>query len=459
MKGIVSCVKHSEAQGELYFLAGFEYGFRCVELRHNMALSPGEFFNSESGVVMEPEEAQKYRKQMYLALDYSISKAMIGKGYRKGVEDLDKVTLALWNNLESASLLFMRKLLLGAPIVIRFHNDADGSCGAYSLYTGIKDLSSMLDFSPNIVWIMNKGVAYSRMDAENDMLTTNNYSSIEKPLLLIIDFGTSIESNPGIDAIKGKFDVVWLDHHPIVKGFLGTSLEHYVNPWNFGGDSNYTAGFLASAFTKTFSKVDTSEYENASFIGDYSEYADIDGKGGDASTIFDLVTSDLSIALGANKTNVTPQEFESIFNNKEKYSELLRYANIRLNEVLDNGIKSMKRYNAKGFEIFLLDFEDVRSEDSKYPLPGRFASKLLGRINTSGSKRAMVMVHVGAYLLMRLDKGLCNDLSLLDIIEDMKVKYGEVIEGGGGHRCAGALKLRDKSNKRSIINDIIKSLK
>jgi RecJ-like exonuclease len=459
MNGIISCVKHSEAQGNLYFIAEFEKGFRCAELRHSMNLSAGDFLNSDSGLIMEPEQSHRYKKQMYLALEEKISKTLIKKKYMKKVDGLDKVTSMLWDRLEAASALFLRKLLLGAPIVVRFHNDADGSGGAYCLYQGIKDLAGRVEFSPNIVWIMNRGVSYSRMDAENDILITNNYSSIEKPLLMIIDFGTSIESNSGIDAIKGKFDVIWLDHHPLASGFTGVSLEHYINPWNFGGDSNYTAGFLASAFSKTFSKVDTSEYENASFIGDYSEYADAEGKGADASTIFDLVTSDLSIALGPNKTNVTPQEFEAIFGNKEKYSELLAYANIRLNEVLDGGMKYMKKYNAKDFDIFLLDFEDVRSEDSKYPLPGRFASKLLGRINVSGSKRAMVIVHVGAYLLMRLDKGLCNDLSLLDIIEDMKTKYGDSIEGGGGHRCAGAIKLRDKSNKKSMINEIIKSLK
>ncbi len=384
---------------------------------------------------------------------------MKGKTYKRGVKELDKITSALWEKLEAASFLFLRKLLLGAPIIIRFHNDADGSGGAYSLYLGLNDLAKRLTFAQNTVWIMNKGVSYSHYDAENDMLIANNYTSIEKPLLVIIDFGTSIESNPGISAIEGKFDIVWLDHHPLAKGFAGVSLENYVNPWQFGGDSNYTAGFLASAFTKTFSDVDTKEYENASFIGDYSIYAEPDGKGGDASTIFDLVTSDLGVAFGAGKMNVTPQEFESIFNNKEKMAELLRYSNIRLGEVLDTGVKSLKKYKAKDFEIFVLDFEDVRSEESKYPLPGRFASKLIGRINESGSKKIMVIVYVGAYILMRLDDQLGSELDLQTIKDDIKEKYGDVVEGGGGHRRAGTIKLRDKDEKKGIIRDIINSLK
>lgn len=460
MDGLISCVKHSEAQGKLYFLAGFDKEFRCTEFRENIELLPGDYVkHTNSNTIVEAQGANRYREQMYSSLTETISRTIVKNKYKTGIEGLDKVTAALWANLESAAPLLIRKLLLGAPVIIRFHNDADGSGGAYCLYLGIKELGSKVKFAPNIIWIMNKGVSYSRMDAENDILIANNYSAIEKPLLVIIDFGTSIESNSGIDAIKEKFDVIWLDHHPLAKGFSGTSLEHYINPWNFGGDSNYTAGFLASAFAKTFSRVDTAEYENASFIGDYSAYADVDGKGSDASTIFDLVTSDLTVAFGANKVNVTPQEFEGIFSNKEKYAELLRYANMRLNEILDNGVKYVKRYDAKGFEIFLLDFEDVRSEESKYPLPGRFASKLLGRIGAQGTQRTMVIVDVGSYILMRLDKGLCEDMSLLDIIDHVKERYGEMVEGGGGHRCAGAIKLRDKGNKKLVIKEIIGQLK
>lgn len=459
MKGIVSSVKHSEAAGDLYFIATFEKDFRCVEFKENMELYPGELVDMEEMTVIEPEESIRQKRLMYSALDDKIEKTMRKKVYEKKVEALDKTTKAMWKKLESASRLFLKKLMLGAPIIVRFHNDADGSGGAYSLYLGLKDLGRSGKFPQNIVWIMNRGVAYSRFDAQNDILTANNYSSLEKPLLVVIDFGTSVESNPGIDEVGGKFDIIWLDHHPMATGFRGTELEHYINPWNFEGDSNYTAGFLASSFAKTFSAADTSEYENASFIGDYSKYADIEGEGSDASTIFDLVTSDLTIAFGANKSNVTPQEFEGIFKNKEKTAELLRYANVRLNEVLDSGIESLKTYKAKGFEIFLLDFEDIRSEESKYPLPGRFASKLLTRINESGRKKIMVIVHVGAYLLMRLDRDLGDEMSLLDIIESMKEKYGDSIEGGGGHRRAGAIKLRDKNNKRNMINDIIKSLK
>ncbi len=458
MEGIISCIRHRE-RGGIFVVSGIEGGFKSVEFRSNRSFSVGDSVRLDGIAELEPASGTDLAKSVEEALGKKISSIMRAEVYRKGVEPLDSITGRLWGRLESAARLFLRKLLLGVPIVIRFHNDADGSGGAYSLYLSIKELGERIGFAPNTMWMMNRGVAYSSAEAENDMLATNGYSAIEKPLLVIIDFGTAAESNSGISSAKGKFDIIWLDHHPMTEGFRGTELEHYINPWNFGGDSSYTAGFLASAFSKTFSAVDTEEYENASFIGDYSTYADTGARGNEASIIFDLVTSDVGMALGGGRMNVTPQEFEAIFANEKKRSELLRYANMRLGEVLDAGIESLRRYKGRDFEIFMLDFEDVRSDESKYPLPGRFSSKLLDRIVASGHGRVMVIVHVGAYLLMRLDKELCKDMSLLDIIAEVKERYGEGIEGGGGHRCAGTIKLRDKRNKRGVINSILGSLK
>ncbi|EQD59922.1 hypothetical protein B1B_07985, partial [mine drainage metagenome] len=80
---------------------------------------------------------------------------------------------------------------------------------------------------------------------------------------------------------------------------------------------------------------------------------------------------------GNAKSNVTPQEIESVLNNRARFEELLHYANMRLSEALDSSMKSMKSYQSGSCSIYVLDFEDIRSEDSKYPLPGRFSSKLL----------------------------------------------------------------------------------
>ena len=255
MDGIVSCVKHSQAQGDRYTIAWCGGGFESAICEDKISLIAGDVVGISADGIDLSEHREKYREEIYAALDKTIARESMNRLYVKGIEGLDKVTAKLWDKLHCASLLFMRKLLLGIPIIIRFHNDADGSSGACCVYMGIKDLAKRVKFSSNIVWVMNKGVSYSVAEAQSDILTANNYTSIEKPLLMIIDFGTAIESNSGIAALGEKFDVIWLDHHPVVRGFEGTRIEHYINPWSYAGDSNYTAGLLASAFSKNFGVV------------------------------------------------------------------------------------------------------------------------------------------------------------------------------------------------------------
>lgn len=250
-----------------------------------------------------------------------------------------------------------------------------------------------------------------------------------------------------------RFDVVWLDHHPLVEGFDGAGLDNYINTWQFGGDSNYTAGLLTAVMCKAFSSVDTSLLEDASLVGDYSSYAS--GKGADVSSLLDFITSDPQAVFGPGKANVTPQEMEAVMGSGERMKEMLDYAAIRMDEALDRGIDSVRRYAVGGANLAVLDFEDVRSEDSKYPLPGRFASKLLDRLNAMGMKRTILVVSVGAFLLMRVDRELCGEVDLLSIIGEMKNRYKDEIDNAGGHRCAGSIRLVSKELNRRMTQALV----
>ena len=134
-------------------------------------------------------------------------------------------------------------------------------------------------------WIMNKGVSYGTSEAAADKLWISNYDCIEKPLMVFIDFGTSVDSNQGVAYMGDSTEIVWLDHHPIEDGFCGKDLEHYINPWLFGGDSSYTAGLLSCILSKAISNLDTSIMEDASLIGDHSRYARFSDDGVATSTI------------------------------------------------------------------------------------------------------------------------------------------------------------------------------
>lgn len=454
MQGLVSCTKHGVSKDNAYFIIDVQGEAGTSEVDGTFGFKTGDFVSiGAGGTAAISDNPLLSMKDVDARINGFVSRNMNNTEYATGNHSIDAITGRMWDRLRDAASVILRKMLVSAPIIVRFHNDADGSGGAYSLYLSAKEFSSLHSLKANFVWMMQKGVSYSAADSQNDILIANNYSCIEKPLLVLIDFGTNPDSNVGLGNVREKFDIVWLDHHPLVAQFEGTGLENYINTWQFGGDSNYTAGLLTAVMCKTFSKVDTREAEGASLIGDYSAYAT--GVGSDLSMLLDFITSDLQAIYGPGKSNVTPQELEAIINNKDKSRELLGYANIKLEEAIDRGIKSIKRYTLRNSNLAVLDFEDVRSEDSKYPLPGRFASKLLDKLDDEGIKRTILVVSVGAYLLMRIDKELCMELDLLKIMDEMKSRYPEEIAGGGGHRCAGSIRLKYKELGKDMAGSLV----
>ncbi len=450
---IVSCIKHGAPKEQTYFIADTSNGLAAQDVRGDLPLDVGDFVERiASGGLAVVQEGSGNEDLRRIAANASAS-FIRKEAYRTGNAEIDKITSKMKGRLDMIAALIMRKMMLSAPIIVRFHNDADGSGGAYALYLSVRDFASAHSLRTNFVWQMQRSVSYTEQDAENDILITNNYECVEKPLLVIIDFGTNQESNPGIEKVGDRFDIAWLDHHPVVPEFGGAALPNYVNTWQFGGDSNYTAGLLTSVMCKSFSSVDTSEMEGASLIGDYSDYAT--EKGAEMSALLDFITSDLQAIYGPGKMNVTPQEIDAIMTNKERSRELLEYANMRMEEALDNGLKSIRKYSLRNANLAVLDFEDIRSEDSKYPLPGRYASKLLDRLDEKGMSRTVLVVSVGSYLLMRIDKELCADFDLTRAMDEMKSRYPDEIAGGGGHRCAGSIKLKFKELSRQMTASLV----
>lgn len=458
MRFLVSSVRHRGRNQQCRLAGVKDSGLVLLECTSEIVLKQGEVIATEdesiikTALILEGEEREVFMDELNMSIGKRVNALLSNEEYKRGNAKIDEATKRMWGSITSAAGLFLRKLLLGIPIMVRFHNDADGSSGAYALYRAANTVTE----SANMIWMMNKGAIYSAEDAQNDTLMMNSYSNVERPLLVIIDFGTAKESNKGIESVQDSFDILWLDHHPIQPGFLGVSLQHYINPWSFGSDSNYTAGLLSAVFTHAFSKADTREIEEASLTGDYSSFRS--GKEGvDLATILDLLTSDSKIVSGYAMKGITPKEIDSVLSDSAKRTELLNYANIRMQEALDNALKAVKSYG-DGMKVYVLDFEGIRTEDTKYPLPGRFSTRLLDNLS-AGSENCAVVVHAGLYISMRLSKTACAGKDLNLVIKALQEKMPHRIENGGGHSCAASMKVFDKSDKKDVIKELVEVLK
>ena len=462
MAYIITSIRYGTSEAENTYYAASQELFSVKEFKSpSMVLSLLDDVESDFGKASPPSGA-KASQSLLLEKASGLAERELQGIKVSGIAGLDKVTKEMEGALHGAAHLLAVKLLLSVPVVVRFHNDTDGSSGAYGLY---KSISAMLkrngiEGRSNVTWRMHGGISYSRMDAQFDTLYANGFSSIEKPLLIIIDFGTSAESNEGIEELGDGFDIIWLDHHPIEKEFKGTGLSHYINPWNFGSDSNYTAGFLACEFARHFSDFDVHDAEYASLIGDFSTYAKNEEKASKLALLLELITSDKRVAFKTIDQNLTPLEIDSILNDEGKFNELIGYASAKMGESLDAALQVMKAYKARNASIYVADFKTVRGEDLnlRYPLPGRFSSKLAAKIEELEEEPFVLALHFGSIISIRQSRRLNEKLDLTKVAKAMRESLKSV-SAAGGHKSAISVKLADENSKKEALPMLISILK
>ena len=264
MRGIVSCIKHGPSVVDnLYFVVHEDAGeLTLSEFTSPIAMHLGDEvdIDTDSGSILMSSQHAGLDEIFSRRLDEFVKSSLNEDMRPCDIAGLDEITKAMGPKLSGAARLLARKLVRAAPVIVRFHNDADGSSGAYALYKSLERFFEGDFFSarPRIIWKMHKNVVYAHEDAQEDIITINNYESGQKPLLVVIDFGTSQGSNQGVERIKESFDIIWLDHHPLESDAKVRELANYVNPWDWGGESSYTAGFLACQLSKMFSDIDVS---------------------------------------------------------------------------------------------------------------------------------------------------------------------------------------------------------
>ncbi|MDE1825502.1 MAG: hypothetical protein KGH61_01525 [Candidatus Micrarchaeota archaeon] len=459
LSGIVCGIRHAaEPSGNTYYITSLE-GPMLHELKSSIVLHLGEQVEAEvfgelitSAIINQDGPALKMCLD---AVRLRASKLLIERELSQS-DRIERITINMQPKLNQAAQLLLEKLYLGAPVIVRFHNDADGATGAYGLYLSINQILGKICQvgSPKIFWKMHRSVSYTLGDSREDLLTIGNYDSVAKPLLLITDFGTSEESLQGAALANEKFDIIWLDHHPVLRE-LAEMVGNYINPWMFGGDSNYTAGMLTCEFGKSFASIDLSLIEKASLIGDYSGYAVEDKGARGLALLLDMLTSDKRIAFSSGG-DITPMEIDQILRDESRSAELIRYATTRLEEAIDSGLEGLKHYKSEIGNIYVLDFENVRKDAmTKYPLPGRYASKLLERIEKEGKGPSILVLHFGHFVSIRVSGEISGRVGLLRIVGGIKSDY-DYVEAAGGHNNAASIKLRSEEYKKEAINTLLR---
>ncbi len=447
MRGIVTSVKLAQNPSEnTYFIIGE----RAIATKSNLVLEPMDSVEIDGGKVeiFGKAGSAEYKN----ALRHLTTKK--NKPNKSGIGGLDSITDKMVPALDNAADLVVRSCISGAPVVVRFHNDCDGSSGAVALYDALEGLRTGLGLEGlNIAWRMNKSIAYTAESFHSDSSFFNSSVSIEKPVVIVIDFGTSQESEEAIGLGAERNDFVWLDHHPIYREFPKKLLGNYINPWDFGGDSDYTAGFLSCNFAEIISGMDFGALKRASLIGDYSKYASKrDESAHRLAIVLDYLTSKKSY-----EANVTPKQIKSVIEDAEGLAETFAHANSLLNDAIEQGVSKAKKYTTKdGVKIFVLKFASVTRENEDYPMMGRYSSWLQSRMEGIEGSDVATFVYHGSYISVRAHRDVVGKLDLGKKLERLK-NATEYIHSYGGHEAAFSIKV-DKERQEHIIALILNEI-
>lgn len=368
-------------------------------------------------------------------------------------KEYERTALRMMPELKRAANLLLKGLVSGAPIVVRFHNDGDGAAGGIAIYRALADLQKKFFAKERAIsWEMNRSIAYTLESFYADKMLFESYESIERPILVITDFGTSTESVEALRASQGLCETIWLDHHMPYEGFPRELAKHYINVCDFDGSSSFTAGLLACIFAQVLSDVDLEDVKEAALVSDYSIYANYkDEDAAKNSIILDYLTS------SSNEMHHKPRQLDIILKDREKSESAFRRASGLLKEAIDTGIKNIRNYrNSEGINICLLDFGHIAKLRLDYPLPGRYSSRLQEKIERENNGKTITIVHYGSYISMRTSGDIHESINILEIIEKLKAATNGMVSGGG-HPQAASIRT-DKEHIKEVIRLLLSEL-
>ncbi|MDE1868826.1 MAG: hypothetical protein KGH60_02565 [Candidatus Micrarchaeota archaeon] len=392
---------------------------------------------ASGGALTEVEvNGQATEKEYKETVSRHIDGALSGKRLLLEGKPYADLVARMTPRLLDAARTLLERLVTGAPVIVRFHNDGDGASGAIGLYRAVCSLQDDISEAEfDVSWRMNRSIAYTTEAFYSDELRFNGYNSVAGPLVLITDFGTTEESLEAIKLAKGRLELVWMDHHKPYDGFPRGMIGNYINTWDFGGDSALSAGAMTCIFSRLFSDADSSDMIEASFVSDYSPYAETGNKrANDISLMLDYFTS-----RGGSYPPVTPKQIDAIITDDGKSAEMVANARHSLEEAMRAGLSNIRRYsNNNGINIHVLDFGHVANLGLEYPLPGRFSSKLQSHLESLNNGRTMTIVHYGSYISMRVSRDILGSIDVLQLIA--RLKESDATIGGGGHREAASIR-------------------
>jgi len=397
-----------------------------------------------------------------------------------------------------------RAILDGRTILLRHHNDADGICSGVAMEKAIVPLIEKINPSNDAQYYYfkrspSKAPFYELEDVVKDLsfaLEDQERHGQKLPLIVLLDNGSTEEDITALMQAKiYDIEVVVIDHHSpgelltvderdgeIIGATVAVDeyVDTHVNPYLVGGDSQLTAGALASEVAHIINP----DVENlishlpaVAALGDHAEcgevyqYLELAGRKGfdkeHLAKIAECVDFEAYFLRFMNGRGImdTILAVDNLDKHEKMiealYSEYQKRVDTQLRAALPN-IKRTQLDNGIYFNI--IDVEKYAHKFT-FPAPGKTCGFVHDKIvkELGEDKPIVTLGHGPDFGVFRATDAVNEKFgfNVNDIVSAMTQKVPQAGIDGGGHECAGSIKYIEGlgSEVLSEIVDEIQSLK
>ena len=474
----------------------------------------GEVNQHNGEIQIESENIEKLDDATAKKMGDLIDKALDEKATPEDVDFLIKspVLDRLKPKMREAAKVIKRAILDGRSILVRHHADADGICAGVAMEKAIIPL--LKEFNPDgeAEWHYfkrspSKAPFYELEDVVKDLsfaLEDLERHGQKLPLIVLLDNGSTEEDIVALMQAKiYDIEIVVIDHHfpgelitktlrngetvegsvevapeDIIGGTVAVDeyVDTHVNPYLVGGDSQITAGALATEVAHILNP-DVEDLikhlPGIAVLGDHADADEVDQyielaatKGYDAEQLKKIAEcidfeayflrfmngrGIIDTILGVDNLDKHPKMIEAL------YKEYLKRVDTQMKAAMPN-IKRTQLANGIYFNV--LDVEKYAHKFT-FPAPGKTCGFVHDKIvkEIGEDKPIITLGHGPDFGVLRATDSVHQifGFNVNNIVISLADKIPEAGIDGGGHECAGSIKyIEGLGNKvlKELLNEV-----
>lgn len=357
-----------------------------------------------------------------------------------------EVTESLKQEFEKAKNLIIKSINERRQIILRHDTDCDGYGGGIALEKAIlqliKEKQNPTNFRFYFRRIPSRSPFYNNTDASRDVqaiLDSERFGK-EKPLIILVDFGSGMENETSIEKIKllGS-KVIVVDHHVIAKGIKPSIM---INPHSKGKGSEFCSAMLACELSNSLRKnEDLRRIAAISGITDKCPEEIIKKYYPGNLEELEKTARVIDYEISAVKYFEGQNTVDKLFSESSLTKELVELLYPKIQELRKEQLETLKKHHEKKGNKIFVDLEKYCSRE--YPSTGRS----IGMLYDHFKKKYSVYGIGPEFIIIRT-----ND-SVSKLIEKLRNKFPHAMISGGGHEKAGAISFL-KGYKEEIVNEL-----